>query len=146
MYFASIVDHVNYRGYLIGDVPANYGVLSPYFFAENTAGPVYSPIDGETCRGLYAIVHLVDLHFNKIPFTILYNGDIVDIKRNLKWYLEHMHEEKPRDRAILEFNKKAHELYKVMCTKAEILAKMYPDQKRFEKSPFATLLQQAHNA
>lgn len=141
MSFLSIIDHVLYRGYLLQDVPVNYGIQSPYVFMQDTAGPIYHPHDGETGRGIYAIVHMVDMRFNKIPFTVELPGDLLDIHSNLVYFGKHcaVDDTAMKNREFREFHKRAMEFKKEIEPNVERIRSIYP-RHQLKTSPVISLL------
>ena len=85
--FLKIEDHVNFRTYPLDDVPIVTNKLSKFELLSDV-GPIYISYDGETARGRYTIADMVDLYFNKIPFSFVYEGDVLDIAQHLKVYIE----------------------------------------------------------
>ena len=85
--FLRIEDHINFRTYPLDDVPVITNKLSKFELLSEV-GPVYISYDGETARGRYTISDMVDLYFNKIPFSFIYEGDVLDITQHLKVYIE----------------------------------------------------------
>ena len=144
MIFLHIEDHINQRTYPLSDIPVTYGPMNPYFFDKNTCGPIHQPYDGETGRGRYCIIHMIDMYFNKIPFTIVENGDILDIEKNLKDYLLAIREvhSSTTDKSTIELIRRTTAFYDQIYRAARKLRHRYPD-KDFKPSPFVALVKEA---
>lgn len=128
--FLSIIDHVEKRTYPLDDVPADYGVMHSYFFEKNSAGPIHQPYDGECGRGRFTICDMLELYFNKIPFTVVYEGDIVEIAVMLSYLLDHLRSNfKALSPDQQLFYGKALALYEVMNKKSiSLQRKRKPEQ------------------
>ena len=138
--FLRIVDHINCRTYPLDDVPATYGPLPSYFFEKNSAGPIHLPYEGETGRGRYTIAHMIEMYFNKLPFTIIETGDILDIEKHLGRYIDSFFEPGTvLGKEDKEYQRRAEALYEKIHTSACRIRSRFPD-KKFKASPFLELV------
>ena len=146
--FVKIEDHINLRTYLLDDIPVTYGPMHGYFFEKNSLGPIHLPYDGEVGRGRYCICHMVDMYFNKIPFTIVEPGDILDIEKHIRYYLESVSgfaEQLNVTKTQAEYLRRMTELYSVIKKSADRLRAHNPG-KHFAPSKFTTLVAEANSA
>lgn len=138
--FLRIVDHINYRTYPLDDVPVTYGPLPSYFFEKNSAGPIHLPYEGETGRGRYTIAHMIEMHFNSIPFTIIETGDILDIEFYLGRYIDTFDgPETAMSKETREYKRRAESLYEKINMSAKRIKARFPN-KKFKASPFVELV------
>lgn len=144
--FIKIEDHINLRTYLLDDIPVSYGPMHGYFFEKNSMGPIHLPYDGEVGRGRYCICHMVDMHFNKIPFTVMEPGDVIDIEKHIRFYLlsiAEMGDKLNVNKTQGEYIRRMSELYKDIKKSADRLIARNPET-IFSPSKFTTLVQEAN--
>ena len=116
------------------------------FFEKKSPGPIHLPYEGEVGRGQYCICHMVDMYFNKIPFTVVEPGDILDIERHIRFYLESlssMSDKLTMTKSQSEYLRRMSELFKVIKKSADRLRAQNPG-KTFTASPFTTLVLEAN--
>lgn len=144
--FLRIEDHINYRTYPLDDIPATYGPMHSYFFEEKSNGPIYIPYEGESGRGRYAIIHMIDMFFNKIPFTICEYGDVMDIEKHLRVYLKSIEELYGNKGSIArdteEMIRRTNAFYEHIFKCAKRIRNAHPS-KIFKASPFVSLVREA---
>ena len=144
--FIKIEDHINLRTYLLDDIPVSYGPMHGYFFEKNSMGPIHLPYDGEVGRGRYCICHMVDMYFNKVPFTVMEPGDVIDIEKHIRFYLlsiSDMGDKLSVNKTQGEYIRRMSELYKVIKRSADRLIARNPGTV-FTPSKFTTLVQEAN--
>lgn len=138
--FLRIVDHINYRTYPLDDVPVTYGPLPSYFFEKNSAGPIHLPYEGETGRGRYTIAHMIEMYFNRIPFTVIETGDILDIEFYLKRYIDSLGDPGTTlGQEEREYKRRAELLLNNISTSAKRIRARFPN-KKFNPSTFVELV------
>lgn len=139
--FLRVTDHIEKRLYLLLGIPVTYGIQPSYVFHEKSSGPIYIPMDGETGRGNYTISHMIDMYENKIPFEFAHDGDLLDVDKQLGYFLDYARTQKFADKESQEFIRRAKNLYVQINKKARVLRKLNPG-KNFQPSQFLSLIDQ----
>lgn len=145
--FVNIEDHINKRPYPVDDLPVSYGPVHPYFMKPKSPGPFHLPYEGEVGRGRLCICHMVDLHFQKIPFTIMYQGDVIDIETNIRYYLQSVNEfveklQMTPEKA--EYVRRMSEFYKVIKKSAQRILAANTGKAPLESSSLMKMLEIAN--
>lgn len=140
--FLRITDHIDYRLYLLLGIPQDYGVMPSYFFEESSAGPIMIPYDGESGRGQFAIRHMIDMYYNKIPFEFAEPGDLLDVEKHLAYFIEYIKRGKVSSREFTEFMKKVSAFNDVIRKHATLTRAKYPEH-QLKASPFLSAIQTA---
>lgn len=127
---------VNKKPYLIHNVPATYGPVESYFLDKNSAGLLYTPLEGERSSGRYTISALIDMYFNKIDFTFDSNDQLREIERYLGIYIAILEQEEHfANREQKEYLNRARALFKFLHMKVENLNKKQQKSK-INQNPF----------
>ena len=122
--FTNVVDHINKRLYPLDEVPCSYGMV-PSYYLENDLVPIYDPHPDEVGRGMYTIAHMIDMYFNKVPFTFIYEGDVFSVRDKLRLYMDTFEHVQLIDPDQQEFLNRANALYKELVISCQRLLNKY---------------------
>lgn len=127
---------VNKKPYLIHNVPATYGPIEAYFLDKNSAGPLYTPLEGERGTGRYTISALIDMYFNKVDFTFDTIEQMCEIEKYLGTYISIMEQDEHfANREQKEYLNRARALFKFLKVKVDKVNKK-KEKDRITKNPF----------
>ena len=127
---------INKKPYIIHNVPATYGPIESYFLDKNSAGALYTPLEGERSTGRYTISALIDMYFNKVDFTFDSHDQLREVEKYLGTYIAVMEQEEHlANREQKEYLNRARMLFKFLHTKVDCLNKKY-QKTQLTKNPF----------
>lgn len=143
--YTDIRSLVNKKPYLIHNVPATYGPVEAYFLDKNSAGPLYTPLEGERSTGRYTISALIDMYFNKIEFTFDSHEQLREIERYLGIYISIMEQDEHlASRENKEYLNRARSLFKFLNMKVQNLDKRL-EKTKVNKNPFLNAMSSLKN-